>query len=99
LVSNAYIAAPVLANPAITLESTKMAKRGKKYEGPKRTIVLRVPEEQYAELILLHPDLIDPVRSQIKYGAMNEYWLSLLMRDLEQRKRQAAAASPVVPYG
>lgn len=77
-----------------------MAKRGKKSEGPKRTIVLRIPEATYAELILLHPDIIDPVRSAIKYGAMNDYFLSLLMRDLEARKRNAQALLiPPPPFG
>lgn len=58
--------------------------------GPRRSVHVRLPEELYAELLLLRPELQDPNGSS-KYGAINNYFISLVRRDLDERTRQIRA--------
>jgi hypothetical protein len=53
--------------------------------GPTRSVHLRVPEELYAELMLLRPDMQD-AGGGTRYGAMAKYFLGLLRRDLDDHK-------------
>lgn len=58
-----------------------MAKR------PVHTIVLRVPLTQYAELVTLNPDMRDG-QGFTRYGSIPRYFLGLMQKDLEERKKQ-----------
>ena len=53
--------------------------------GPRRSVHVRVPEDLYAELILLRPELQD-AQGSTKYGALNSYFLSLITKDLESHR-------------
>jgi hypothetical protein len=63
---------------------------GRNKLSPRRLVSLRIPEELYAELILLRPDLQD-VNGYVKYGAQSGYFMQLLREDLEKRKQQLRA--------
>ena len=54
---------------------------------PRRQVHLRLPEDLYANLVLLRPELIDPT-GQIRYGAMNAYFTKL------RRARRGAETRP-----
>jgi hypothetical protein len=64
---------------------------------PRRQVHLRLPEDLYANLVLLRPELIDPT-GQIRYGAMNAYFTKLVTRDVEQRLVRLAGIPQEVPY-
>jgi hypothetical protein len=53
--------------------------------GPRRSVHVRVPEDLYAELVLLRPELQDS-QGSTKYGALNSYFLSLISQDLDGHK-------------
>lgn len=54
--------------------------------GPRRQVHIRLPEELFAELVILRPELQDP-NGSVKYGAFNQYFVSLVRRDLDERTR------------
>lgn len=59
---------------------------------PRRDIHLRIPEETYAELILLRPDL-QATDGYTKYGAISAYFIDLLRKDLETLKTRIRAGA------
>lgn len=61
--------------------------RGKKARGPVRQVILRIPEMQYADLIVYNPSLVDPYTGATKYGGLQNYFLSLLHDDIERRRK------------
>jgi len=52
---------------------------------PRRTIILRLDEILFAELMLLKPGMQN-ASGYTKYGALNSYFTNLMRRDLEQVK-------------
>ena len=54
---------------------------------PKRAFCLRIPEDMYAELVILRPDLQD-IYGYNKYGALNGYFVQLIRKDLEELKQK-----------
>jgi hypothetical protein len=59
--------------------------------GPRHSVHVRLPEGLYAELVLLRPELQDP-GGNTKYGAINNYFISLVTQDIESRKSQLRLA-------
>jgi hypothetical protein len=51
--------------------------------GPRQSVHLRIPQEMYAELIMLRPELQD-ASGTTKYGAINNYFLRLIRDDLDR---------------
>lgn len=51
--------------------------------GPRQSVHVRVPQELYAELVMLRPELQDASGST-KYGAINNYFLRLIREDLDR---------------
>jgi len=64
----------------------------------RRLVTIRVPEVEYAELILLRPDLQD-LQGYTKYGAISGYFVDLMRHDLARQKAaiRAAATQEVIP--
>jgi len=62
---------------------------------PRRDIHLRLSEEIFAELVTLRPELQDPL-GPVRYGALNNYFIYLVQRDLEERKRVLRAQTLVL---
>lgn len=63
--------------------------RGRPAFGERKKVLLRIPERQYAELVLLEPGLLDGY-GITKYGAINTFFLRILEEHLAQRRQQLA---------
>ena len=63
----------------------------------KRQLLLRLPEDLYAEVLLLNPQMQDET-GFLRYGAISQYFTSLVQRDLEVRKAQLRAEYHNVPH-
>ena len=61
--------------------------------GPVRQVILRIPELQFAEMLAFNPQMIDPL-GQTRYGALQNYFLGLMMQDVERKRLSLREASP-----
>ena len=63
---------------------------GRLKQATKRQLLLRLPEDLYAEVLLLNPQMQDET-GYLRYGAISQYFTSLVQRDLEIRRSQLRA--------
>jgi len=61
--------------------------QGRPALGPRKQVILRIPESKYAELLLLEPGLID-AQAFTRYGAINTFFNRLLEEHLTKRRQQ-----------
>lgn len=55
---------------------------GRPPAGPRKTVNIRVPEAMLLELFFHKPQMLSP-SGGVKYGALQEYFITLLQQDLE----------------
>jgi len=66
-----------------------VAKRGKKPKAPTRTLSVLLPEDLYAELMLLRSDEMLSPGGNTRYGAVSGYFERLCREDLAKLKDEA----------
>jgi hypothetical protein len=64
---------------------------GRISHGPRRKVMIRVPEALYADMLVVQ-NMLDE-RGQMRYGAFNDYILSLIHRDVAEKRERIAAAA------
>ncbi len=65
---------------------------GRPDKGARKTINFRIPDATLMEIYLYNPHMMAP-GGGTRYGAMQEYLLGLVNRDLEQQRARALEAA------
>ena len=63
---------------------------------PRRQLLVRVPEELFAEVLLLNPQMQDET-GFLRYGALSQYVNGLLRQDVESIKTRLRKEQQNVP--
>ena len=61
--------------------------RGRPRLSPRRQLLIRIPEELFAEILLLNPQMQDET-GLVRYGAISQYFNTIARHQLEERRSQ-----------